>query len=122
MTTKPTSASNASHSSAETDSTTSCSELASLTIAMISARREASTKRRRIASWSSRPVSADCDNHHGMVPVSLCATHATYFAVRVEPRQGWRRVTERLDQRGRLALQRLAVHRERALAAGTVED
>src|SRR3954451_10442469 len=57
-----------------------------------------------------------------MVPVSLCATHATYFAVRVEPRQGWRRVTERLDQRGRLALQRLAVHRKRALAAGTVED
>jgi hypothetical protein len=50
MTTKPISASNASHSSAHTASTTSSSDVASLTMAMISARRDASTNRRRISS------------------------------------------------------------------------
>src|SRR5437763_6020870 len=122
MTTKPISASNASHSSVETARVTSPSSFASLTIAMISARREASTKRRRMASYSPALGSADCDDHHGMVSVSLGSADAAYLAVRVQPGKRRRNVAEGLDQRASLALERLAVHSERALASSAIED
>src|SRR3954469_11723465 len=122
MITNPISASNASHSSEQTASTTSASEVASLTIAMISARREGSTHRRGLASQSAEPCSAECDDHHGMVAVSLRSAHAPDLAVRVEARERRRRVPELPDQGPGLTVELLAVHGERALPTRTVED
>src|SRR5258705_6935106 len=122
MTTKAISASNASHSSAATALVTACSVSASLTIAMISARRDASMKRRRIASYSPAVGSAECDDHHGMVSVSLRPAHASDLSMGVETGQRRRFGSKRVDERLGLARERLAVHGKRPLAACAVED
>src|SRR6266536_3030659 len=100
----------------------SASVRAELTSATISARRDASTKRRSISDWAacSPPApSTEGHDHDGMVAISFRASDAADFPTRVHAGERRNAGPERVHHGGGLDFQAGAEH---VLAPAAIED
>src|SRR5215217_3031042 len=118
--TKAFSPSKASQSSSQIAKPSSSGEEDELTRAMISARREASTKRRTRSSPS--PCrSGEGGDHDGVAAISLCSSDTSHLPSAVEAGKRREALPERGAQRGGLGIQRLPRPAEGAAPADAVE-